>query len=171
MTKIFLAIFYTIFALNASAGVYKWVDEQGVTHYGSNPPQQQQYEQMQVKSSSPSTTEGKKQLSPDAQNAAEEFSKGLMSNTSKANSMNCAKALENGRYSIDQMLENGRKNYRDGYIDKEKFDKVSDMLTKVRGRISINECETSTGNIRDFYLCLSNPTNIIAACGSKYNYK
>ena len=38
MKKLFLISFLFIFASSASASIYKWVDEKGVTHYSESPP-------------------------------------------------------------------------------------------------------------------------------------
>ncbi|HVL02335.1 MAG TPA: DUF4124 domain-containing protein [Dongiaceae bacterium] len=175
MTRTFACVLCLLIPFGASAAVYKWVDEKGVTHFGSIPPQQQQTEQVDIKvgsGASPSAGASQEQAPPsDAQQVAREMAEGLMKNTAPAEKMDCAEAVENGRYSIDSMLEVGRKNHRDGYIEKDQYEKTVSELKRIKAKLSVGECASANGNVRDFYLCLSNPMNMIAACGSKHNYQ
>ena len=43
-------------AFGASAAVYKWTDEQGVTHYGEKPPPNQKAQQLQIRTAPPPST-------------------------------------------------------------------------------------------------------------------
>ena len=43
-------------------------------------------------------------------------------------------------------------------------------LRAIRGRISLAECESSSGAVREFYQCMTSSYNHVAACGDKHKY-
>ncbi|MCK7542934.1 DUF4124 domain-containing protein [Marinobacter bryozoorum] len=48
-----LAVLLVMFAFPAWAGVYTWTDENGVTHFGSQPPPATEAEEVEIRESSP----------------------------------------------------------------------------------------------------------------------
>lgn len=161
------ALFGLLFAImvngNAYSEIYKWVDKEGVTHYGQQPPHAHKSEKLDVKVQQSSQTK-------EIPKEAKEFAEGIVNAKEKTASLDCNKAVDNGQYSLDSMLEVGRKNYKDGYIEKQQYEKMSGGLKKLKSKISLSDCQNSSGNARNFYTCLSSPYNLIVTCGKNYNY-
>lgn len=167
--RIVLVVVLAVIALPANSEIYKWVDENGVTHYTQTPPQTQEAEKVGV--SSTRSAAGSQKIPREAQEAAEGLAQAIVGSNKKASDLDCAKAVENGHYSIDSMLEVGRKNVKDGYMPQEEYNQTSKLLKQVRRSVSVSECNSSKGSVKDFYLCLSNPSSHIVGCGEKYNYE
>lgn len=157
-----LPVLFTV-CLNVSAEIYKWKDENGVTHYGQRPPSSQKSEVIEVDTQAPSST---RQIPP----AAKEFADGIMNAEEKAADLDCSKAVSNAHYSLEQMLENGRKNYKGGYIDKTQYDQAMKGINSLMSSISISDCQSATGNKKKFYTCVSSPYNFVASCGEKHPF-
>lgn len=154
----------------AGAEVRKWVDENGVTHYGDHPPADRDSRSVTTYVG-PSTGSGRKQLSGEAREMAEGLAEALLKGGPNASTMNCPQAVRNGEGWIDSMLDAGRSNAKHGYLDPSEYERTSRELRKVKGKLSVDECQTAAGQIKLFYLCLSNRNNHIVYCGKKYAYK
>jgi len=55
MTRYLYAILLLVFSVQASAQLYRWVDEKGRVHYGENPPQGVQKREVQGTTGAPSS--------------------------------------------------------------------------------------------------------------------
>lgn len=146
--KMVSLMFLALVSFTAHAEMYKWVDDEGVTHYTQTPPPDSNSQQLSTGSSSANS------------GAA----------SAGADGPNCSKAVANAQDSIDTMLEVGEKNYKGGYIKESEYTKVSTELKKIRQQISMSECQSSQGDVRGFYTCMSNDYNHVAMCGKKYKY-
>ncbi|MEM7469309.1 MAG: DUF4124 domain-containing protein [Pseudomonadota bacterium] len=155
-----------IFSITVSAEVYKWVDEEGVTHFGQKPPTNQNAETVNV--SGGAKTGAVKSLDPDTQKAADGMAEALLSEQSSSDELDCGQAVSYGRDGIDSMLQVGRKNYKDGYMSKAEYDKQSGALKKIKSKMSVNDCKRAKGDDKKFYTCLSDGMNHVAHCGKKY---
>lgn len=164
----YLLLLALAFAPPSQADIYKWVDEQGATHYGERPPSRASAQSIETHNTQSSTPAPTKNINGETKQLAEDISKSMMKVSDKKTELDCAKAVENGKYSIGVMLENGRKNYKDGYIDQEKYEEGAEFLKKLKSSISVSDCRSAKGNKKEFYTCVSNPMNIIIACGDKY---
>ncbi|UXY15067.1 DUF4124 domain-containing protein [Chitiniphilus purpureus] len=152
----------------AQAAVYKWVDENGVTQYSNQPPENKNAQQVKTFSNSGMTgSTPVKPINKETQEFAEALGKSLLK-TKQASTLNCTQAVKDGQSGIDSMLEVGRKNYKDGYVAKDQYDRFNTQLNQARGRFSVGECQSSSGRARDFYLCLSNPNNHVMGCMKNY---
>ncbi len=169
MSRIYCLLLISLAATAAHAEIYKWVDEDGVTHYGQKPPAGRDSDEVGTVSTAPS--QGTRTVPPQVQEAAEGLTAAILSNDDPASTLDCSAAVENARYSIDSMLEVGRKNVKDGYMDKAEYDQTAAALKQVRRSVSVSECNSAKGSVRDFYLCMSNGMNHIVACGEKHNYE
>lgn len=169
MRKILIVVLSLFSATSYAAGIYKWVDENGVTHYGERKPSNAQSEQMNIKKKSDSAP-APKQLTGGAKDLADSFAKEIMRDKGDAAEVNCKKAVNNAKGSIDTMLSVGKKNYKDGYIKDAEYRKMSTKLKQIKSKISISECQRSKGKTQGFYKCMSNGANHVASCGKKYNY-
>jgi len=48
ISKIIMVIMWMLFASHALAEIYKWIDEEGVTHYGDCPPLDCVFEELEL---------------------------------------------------------------------------------------------------------------------------
>ena len=163
--------------------VYKWVDAQGKTHYGSQPPPSQQDAQpMKLQGNSGSSNnsggarqqqynaDGTKKVPKDVEEFGEGLKKALGTVDGKQVPLNCTAAVGNIRDQADLMLEVGQKNVRDGYMAQADFDKTAPKIREARGKYSVPDCESSSGNKRSFYQCMSNSRNHVSGCDKQFKH-
>lgn len=165
--------------------VYKWVDADGKTHYGSQPPpSQQDTEPLKLPSNNGSTkgasasTRPGQQYNPDGTKKipkeVEEFGQGvkkaLETVDSKPVPLNCAAAVGNIHGQADQMLEVGQKNVRDGYMAQADFDKAVPKIREARGKYSVLDCQGASGNKKAFYQCMSSSNNHVTGCDKQHKH-
>ncbi|KAF0811532.1 hypothetical protein IGB42_03989 [Andreprevotia sp. IGB-42] len=169
MHRLLCALLIATLATAAHAAIYKWVDDNGVTQYTSEPPPaSKKGKELKVPSGNTSnSTAGSGDAA--AKKAGEEMLKNMADGV-KPGTLDCAKAVSNGKDGIDTMLETGRTNVKTGHMKQSDLDKGTAQFNKVRSRISESECRSSTGAVKDFYTCLSNDYNLVMACMQKYNY-
>lgn len=173
--------------------VYKWVDANGKTHYGSQPPAaQQEAEPMKLqpnsstsgagggsgskgatgKSASAAQTnpDGTKKIPKDVQELGEGLQKALGTVDSKQAPLNCAVAVDNIKYQADLMLEVGQKNVRDGYMTQAAFDSTAPKIREAKGKYSVSDCQGASGNKRSFYQCMSSSKNHVSGCDKQFKH-
>jgi hypothetical protein len=171
--------------------VYKWVDAEGKTHYGSQPPPaKQDAEPLKLQSnngtSGGSTSSGNKgasakagqQYNPDGTKKVskdvEEFGEGLKKSLGTVDSqqvpLNCAVAVDNIHYQADLMLEVGQKNVRDGYMTQAAFDSAAPKIREAKGKYSVSDCQGASGNKKSFYQCMSSSKNHVTGCDKQYKH-
>lgn len=161
-----------VFPLLSFAEVYKWVDSNGVTHYGSMKPSDTEAKKLKIDTRTPNVSSNSqiKTLPDGAQQVADSMTKTLLKDHGDSKELDCAKAVENAHYSIDSMLDVGERNYKGGYIVKSKYMEMTKNLKKARRQISLSECRSSRGNVKGFYTCMTNSYNHVMNCGKKYDY-
>ncbi|HSC79773.1 MAG TPA: DUF4124 domain-containing protein [Chitinolyticbacter sp.] len=169
LQRTLLALAFAALAATASAAVYKWVDEKGVTQYSSEPPPNQKAKEIKVQGGNTFSAPKSGNVDAESKQLANEMAEGLMK-VKPSGTLDCAKAVENSRYSLDQMLETGRRNLKGGHIKQADFDKTAPLLTKARGRVSESECRSSSGKTKDFYTCMSSGYNLALACMKEHDY-
>ena len=173
--------------------VYKWVDADGKTHYGSQPPPaKQDAEPLKLQSNNGSTgsggknsgnstsksasakTEynpnGTKKVSKDVEEFGEGLKKALGTVDGKEVPLNCGTAVGNIHDQADTMLEVGQKNVRDGYMSKADFDKTAPQIRETKGQYSVGDCQGASGNKKGFYQCMSNSRNHILGCSKQFKH-
>jgi hypothetical protein len=173
--------------------VYKWVDANGKTHYGSQPPAaQQEAEPMKLqpnsstsgagvgsgskgatgKSASAEQTnpDGTKKIPKDVQELGEGLQKALGTVDRKQAPLNCAVAVDNIKYQADLMLEVGQKNVRDGYMTQAAFDSTAPKIREAKGKYSVSDCQGASGNKRSFYQCMSSSKNHVSGCDKQFKH-
>ena len=186
-------------ALGAAAQaqpVYKWVDADGKTHYGSQPPPtSQDAEPMKLQNnngtsgsggagskgsaSSAGKSAGATQFNPDGTKKipkdVEEFGQGMKKALEKVDGkqvpLNCSAAVDNIHYQADQMLEVGQKNVRDGYMAQAEYDKTAPKIREARGKYSVSDCQASSGNKKSFYQCMSSDYNHVYDCDKAHPFE
>ncbi|MFZ6770667.1 hypothetical protein ACO0LM_26725 [Undibacterium sp. Di26W] len=87
-----------------------------------------------------------------------------------AKALSCSKAVKDTWRFLDQTILQGEVNFNDGYLTRKELDDTSKKLNTIRDAIDVKSCEGSQGKTRQFYLCLSNPKNIIMYCSDKYKF-
>lgn len=189
MTKLsWLAVAALVWGLAPGAHaqpIYKWVDAEGRTHYGSQPPPSKadteplklQGNNGSTKSSSSSAkpgqqynADGTKKIPKDVEEFGEGVKKALQTVDGKQVPLNCAAAVDNIHYQADQMLEVGQKNVRDGYLAKAEFDKVAPKIRETRGKYSVVDCQGASGNKKLFYQCMSSSNNHVTGCDKQHKH-
>ena len=190
-----LATVMMVFGTAAHAQpVYKWVDENGKTHYGSQPPPaKQDAEPMKLQSNNGTSVgagsagskggtagksagateynpDGTKKIPKDVAEFGEALKDSLGKVDSKQVPLNCAAAVDNIKYQADLMLEAGQKNVRDGYMAKADFDKVAPKIREARGKYSVSDCQGAAGNKKSFYQCMSSSNNHVTGCDKQFKH-
>ena len=185
----------TLWAATAAQAqpVYKWVDADGKTHYGSQPPPaKQDAEPLKLQSNNGSTgsggknsgnstsksaaakTEynpnGTKKVSKDVEEFADGLKKALGTVDGKEVPLHCGTAVGNIHSQADSMLEVGQKNVRDGYMTQADFDKTAPQIRETKGQYSVGDCQGSSGNKKGFYQCMSNSRNHILGCSKQFKH-
>lgn len=173
--------------------VYKWVDANGKTHYGSQPPaSKDDVEPMKLQGTNGTTTggstasgagknasgksateynaDGTKKIPKDVQEFGEGLKKALGTVDKKEVPMNCAVAVSNIHYQADQMLEVGQKNVRDGYMTQAAFDATAPKIKEAKGKYSVGDCQIATGNKKSFYQCMSSNNNHVTGCDKEFKH-
>jgi hypothetical protein len=174
--------------------VYKWVDANGKTHYGSQPPAaQQDAEPMKLHNNNGAggasgprhqgsasasraagdaqyNADGTKKIPKDVQELGEGLRQALGKVDSKQVPLNCATSVTNIRYQADLMLEVGQKNVRDGYMTQAAFDSVASKIREARGKYSTSDCQGASGNKKSFYQCMSSSHNHVTGCDKQFKH-
>ncbi|MCO4094518.1 MAG: DUF4124 domain-containing protein [Acidovorax sp.] len=177
-----------VFAMGAQAQpVYKWVDADGKTHYGSQPPPTAP-EAAPLKIQSTNGTgssgnskasagktqqynaDGTKKVSKDVEEFGEGLKKSLGTVDSKQVPLNCSVAVDNIHHQADLMLEVGQKNVRDGYMTQASFDSTAPKIREAKGKYSVADCQGASGNKKSFYQCMSSSRNHVTGCDKQYKH-
>lgn len=167
--------------------VYKWVDADGKTHYGSQPPPSKtDAEPLKLQNnngtskSAPSSSgkagsaaqqynaDGTKKIPKDVEEFGQGMKKSLETVDSKQAPLNCAAAVDNIHHQADQMLEVGQKNVRDGYMTQAAFDTAAPKIKEARGKYSMSDCQGASGNKKSFYQCMSSSKNHVMGCDKQF---
>lgn len=154
---------------HAFPDVYKWIDENGVTHYGNKKPPEAQVQQVKVSGSgvnSSSATDPLDQLDPAARELAESMKKELMKDHGNAE-LNCSKAMSNATEQINIYIAQAKRNLEGGYITQDNYNQIDMVFGRVKSRISTTACQSASGVEKDFYLCMSNDMNSAVMCIDK----
>jgi hypothetical protein len=165
--------------------VYKWVDADGKTHYGSQSPNDDKMpEAMKLHNSStfggnnkgkvrPAdeyNADGTKKIPQGVQELGDVFMKGLKKVDPKTVPLDCRTAVDNIHYQADLMLEVAQKNVKDGYLSQADFDINAPKIRQAKSEASVVDCQLATGNKKSFYQCMSSSRNHVAGCGGKCKY-
>ncbi|OYU46151.1 MAG: DUF4124 domain-containing protein [Burkholderiales bacterium PBB4] len=161
-------------------GVYKWVDAEGKTHYGSQPPSAaQQGEALKMHSNSgfggnnngssasrpvEYNPDGTKKIPKDVQAMAKGLEKTLRTPDAQQVPLDCNAAVSNAREQADTMLEVSAKNLKDGYITQADHEQNAQRIGRAKSETTLSHCLTASGKDKSFYQCMSNGRNHVTAC-------
>ncbi len=87
-----------------------------------------------------------------------------------AEALNCQKAVKDTWRFLDQSMLMAELNFNDGYMTRQAFADTGKKMKAIRDSIDLKSCEGSEGSTKEFYLCLSNPKNILFYCADKYKF-
>lgn len=163
--------------LSHAQNVYKWVDAEGKTHYGSQPPPSAKSSEALKLSGASTGTEGRsrtraveynadgtRKIPKDVQELAQGMEEALKKRDGNEVPLNCVAAVKNIQDQSDVMLEMGAKNVRGGYITKADFEAQAAGLRKAKSETNVARCNSSTGRDRALYQCMSNGNNHLLSC-------
>ncbi|MFZ6751450.1 hypothetical protein [Undibacterium sp. Ren11W] len=77
----------------------------------------------------------------------------------------CTKAMGNARSGIEAMLAFTEKNFKAGYMDKAKYEAGTKGLLSISAKLSVAECQSSSGSLREFYQCMSSDGSQVDTAG------
>ena len=165
-------------SLSHAQGVYKWVDAEGKTHYGAQPPATDKgAETLKLHSNSgfggdnngkvratEYNADGTKKIPKDVQDFAKGMEKALKKADPKVVPLDCNSAVQNAQEQGDTALEVSAKNLKDGYITQADYDNNAAKIRRAKAETTLASCQSATGRDRAFYQCMSNSNNHIMAC-------
>lgn len=168
----------------SAQGVFKWVDADGKTHYGQQPPAADKGpEPVKLHSASgfggnnndtaaktQYNADGTKKIPKEVEELRDGLAKGLKKVDPKTEPLSCATAVDNVRSQFDSMLEVGQRNTKDGYVSPTEYETTAAKIRQAKSEVTLGDCDSSTGNKRAFYQCMSSNRNHISGCGSKYKF-
>lgn len=154
------------------ADIYKWVDENGKVHYSDQPPPAAKPAEIS-KIKADTLDEVSKQA---AAERMERLRQGESPSESSSGStsakpdggLDCIKAVSNANEWLDSMKDVGRANVKSGHLSEANYEEGRTEIEKLRKRLSISDCNRSTGRTRQFYECTSNLNNHVAMCASQH---
>ncbi len=165
--------------------IYKWVDAQGKTHYGSQPPADQTSAQPMQAGPKAKTASGV--ASGAASGAASGPASGAVPRAvapkRSANelqeleqvdaqwvALDCSAAAARARVELGEMIEERSAEHRAGKMPADRFYSTVPRLMVVHSLLTQSHCNASTGSTRSFYQCMSNPKNHAMGCEKKHSF-
>lgn len=159
-------------------GVYKWVDAEGRTHYGAQPPVTEKgVEPLKLHSNSgfggdnngkvratEYNADGTKKIPKNVQDLAKGMEKALQKADPREVPLDCASAVRNAQDQADTALEVSAKNLKTGYITQANYDNNAARLRRAKAETNLTSCQSAMGRDRAFYQCMSNSNNHFTAC-------
>lgn len=154
--------------------VYKWVDADGKTHYGSQPPatgKNAEALKLQGGAASGASKPGEmKKIPKDTQELMQGMEIALKKLDSKTVPLSCTTAVDNVQSQATTMLDTGQRNVQQGYVKAADYEGVASKIRQARAGATLSDCQSATGNKKLFYQCMSNDRNHVSGCGSKYKF-
>lgn len=154
--------------------VYKWVDANGKTHYGSQPPDSaKDAEAMRLQGGGASGARKPGELKPipkDTRELMQGMEIALKKLDPKTVPLSCSTAVDNVQSQAATMLETGQRNVQQGYVKASDYEGVASKIRQARAGATLSDCQSATGNKKLFYQCMSNNRNHVSGCGSAYKF-
>lgn len=168
-----MAFFITCFT-HANAGqIYKWVDENGVTHFGTTRPAHADSSKMDLKKPHRAGVEQKqtRQATPKSHSSGNvRKTHTIESLAASRKKMDCKKTIYSANDHIDGKLAINQKNFHSGYINDATYRQSADALAKIKKAMSIQECDSASGPAQLFYQCVTSNVNRLTECSRKHQY-
>jgi len=176
-SRLISALVLLVACQTAGADIYKWVDAEGVTHFGSQPPIELAVKKVEIGAGRVKTRdvanpysqrfkEVKKNKEIDAGTGA--VAKALTAHLSTVSDngvdLNCRKAVNNGQHWAKKMYQTSVKNKEDGYVTDANFNQMVSSIEQAQKEMTVSNCESASGKEIEFYRCLSDDDNHLIAC-------
>lgn len=154
-------------SLPSHAQVYKWVDANGQTHFGSQPPTPEQpLEEVELRSGYQGTPVPEPTFSaPDAGGESRGSESASEETPPSARTM-CGEAVRWTAIDIPNLKEIGQQRQKDGKITREQYRQTEKALNQVKSSITVSDCMASKGKDRERYECLSRGAGIMVCSGA-----
>jgi hypothetical protein len=154
--------------------VYKWVDADGKTHYGAQPPatgKDAEALKLQGGSGSGASRPGEpKKIPKDTRELMQGMEIALKKLDPQTVPLSCSTAVDNVQSQAATMLETGQRNVQQGYVKAADYEGVASKIRQARAGATLSDCQSATGNKKLFYQCMSNNRNHVSGCGSTYRF-
>jgi hypothetical protein len=154
--------------------VYKWVDANGKTHYGSQPPDSgKDAEALKLQGGAPAGAGKPGELKPiprETRELMQGMEIALKKLDPKTVPLSCTTAVDNVQSQAATMLETGQRNVQQGYVKAADYEGVASKIRQARAGATLSDCQSATGNKKLFYQCMSNNRNHVSGCGSAYKF-
>lgn len=126
---------------------YRWVDDEGVVNFGGIPPNEIDSSKVYLPKFKP--VRMRRMDYPEAV-------------------LDCPAAVASGQRQVIQNIQRVKDRFLRGGMSRYRYERELDELWDFRKRISNRECRTATGDIRSFYLCLSDGMTRLQICCIRY---
>ena len=90
--RILLLTTLMIFSCSASAGLYKWVDDEGNVHYSQKPPLEQKYKRLKAPAPAPAPENSQSPYPSTSKNIKKDVTATETAKNKKLRDLNCARA-------------------------------------------------------------------------------
>ena len=155
-TAVLLGIVFFMAAAATEAQIYKWVDKDGVVHYGSTPPSEVDVEQVsQAREASDDAKEENADASAEEPVDGDDDEAEAEPEAAVDRGEMCATAIREVRRTIPGYLEDARKNLKGGHITREQYEDLNSTLAQVQAEITVSKCRQAQGRQLEFYECLA----------------
>lgn len=167
--------------------IYKWVDAEGKTHYGAQPPDAQpEAAPLKItpngsgggggasatgkgaRSNAGYNADGTKKVPKEVREFEAGLEQRLRQVDAKAVPLDCAAAVSNIHSQANTMLEVGLKNQQDGYMTAAQFESTRAKIQKNLSETTPGDCQGATGAKQAFYQCMSSSYNHFLGCAQKH---
>jgi hypothetical protein len=135
-----------------NAKIYRWTDEKGGTHFGQQLPAG--HKDLRAANTVP--------------NAVKRDPLPVTDSNTNSVSLNCDQAVTNGRYSLTQMRKASKENFMRGTINKHTLTESTERVDFFMNKLTVEQCELSTGFDQAFYTCVENYKNHILYCVEQF---
>ena len=140
-----------VFSSYVNAAIYKWVDENGVTHFGNQPPAQKELNEVKEKSGN----NFKAHREPRTQTKTYRSQSEKQKDQQNDDHVDCYAAVDNTKSSFKSLREVAREKYKRSNMSYDKYKKGMENLKKAGRSATLSDCEKSKGKKRKFYQCMN----------------
>ena len=134
-----------------NAAIYKWVDENGVTHFGNQPPAQKELNEVKEKSGN----NFKAHSEPRTRTKTYRFQSGKQKVQQNDDYVDCYAAVDNTKSSFKSLREVARDKYKRRNMSYDKYKRGMENLRNAGRSATLSDCEKSKGEKRKFYQCMN----------------
>lgn len=168
----YLLIFALTLSMPAQAQVYKWVDANGQTHFGNQPPTPEQpVEAVKIRPGYEGTPQPRKANDPISDSAIASSTETTSSPDAQEEKPQseqemCSEAMRWTSIDISNLKEIAQQRLKDDEITRDQHTQALEALNQADDALSLSDCMGSEGEKREFYDCLSGGAGIMVCSGA-----